>query len=449
MRKFLSDTRGGATTLMSVFVTIMTLGGAALLIDHNVLVDQRDTLKAAASAGSVAATQQLDTLSEDLSDDDVRARLTETVRSWILANFLHLSETDYTRAEETLVLTVAPDRENGTVAVRASADLGGTFLARHLGILGNYGGPERVAGSAGVECFGNALELVLAIDVSLSMNRKDLSSQARATVASDAARELLTTLKDSACDGVAVSVGMVPWTGTVRLADPAEWQRNGWVDTSLYSKAEDWEGCIRMTELYEEPWPDAATAQSLDDSPPIGANRPQAKEDNDQCVLAPMIPLSESQSAINASLLEMRDAIPSSYGTAPHLGIAWGRRMLNREWVDYWDSDGLPAAANANLVKSIVLLTDGLTAELGGAEGVRPWLNSMLAEACKRARNDGTELYAVSLLPPLHNQTTAISNLLKACVVEESRTFSATDRASLEAAFGQIADRLFKVRLVR
>ena len=201
-----------------------------------------------------------------------------------------------------------------------------------------------------------------------------------------------------------------------------------------------------MAELYEDPWPDADTAPSLGDGPPIGGNQPQAREDNDQCGLAPMIPLSNSQSAVNASLSEMRDAVPSSYGTAPHLGIAWGRRMLNREWVTYWDSDGLPAAVDDNLVKAIVLLTDGLTAELGGAEGVRPWLNSMFAEACKRARNDGTELYAVSLLPPLHRQTTAISDLLKECVVEESRTFSANDQASLEAAFGQIAKRLFKLR---
>lgn len=434
---------------MSIVVATIALGGGAFITDHIVLVEQRDTLRAAASAAGVAATQQLKTLPASMSDEDVQTRLTETARAWVLANFADRSADTYTRIGDTLIVTVTPDRENGTVEVRASADLGGTVLSRHLGIAGNYAGPDRMKASAGVECFGNALELVLAIDVSLSMNKLDLSGQRRVTVASDAARELLTTLKESACAGVSVSVGMIPWTGTVRLADPDGWKASGWVDMSHYAEDEDWEGCIRMAELYEDPWPDADTAPSLGDGPPTGVNQPQAREDNDQCVLAPMIPLSNSQAAANASLSEMQDAIPSSYGTAPHLGIAWGRRMLNPDWVTYWNSDGLPAAVSDNLVKAIVLLTDGLTAELGGVDGVRPWLNSMLAEACKRARDDGTELYAVSLLPPLHRQTQAITDLLVECVLEESRTFAATDRTSLEAAFGQIADRLSRFRRLR
>ena len=453
MRKihdFLADTRAaGATTIMSVIVTAMTLGVAAVIIDHRALVGQRDKLDAAAGAASIAATQQLKTLPDDMSDNDVQAKLTETARAWVLANLVALTETAYARAKDTLVVTVTPDRDNETVGVEASADLGGMLMSPHLGITGNFAGPERITGTGGVECFGNDLELILAIDVSLSMNRVDISGQRRVTVASNAASELLTTIEESACAGVHVSVGMVPWTGIVRLADPVGWKAKGWVDTSLYSVTESWKGCIRMPELYEDPWPSPSTAKSLKDDPPTGLDRPQARENNDQCALAEMIPLSNGRSAVTASLSSMQSAVPSSYGTAPHLGITWGRRMLNDEWRLYWSSDGLPSARNDNLVKAIVLLTDGLTAELGGVEGVRPWLNSMLLEACKRARDDGTELYAVSLLPPGHHITEAISTLLKGCVVEDSRSFSATDRASLETAFGDIAQRLFKVRMFR
>ena len=50
--RFLRDTRGGATSIAAVAVTIMTMGGAALIIDHNHLVGQRDILKSASDAAS-------------------------------------------------------------------------------------------------------------------------------------------------------------------------------------------------------------------------------------------------------------------------------------------------------------------------------------------------------------------------------------------------------------
>ena len=57
--RFLRNTRGGATAITAVAVTIMSVAGAALVTDHLWLVDQRDTLKAAADAAGVAATLEL------------------------------------------------------------------------------------------------------------------------------------------------------------------------------------------------------------------------------------------------------------------------------------------------------------------------------------------------------------------------------------------------------
>ena len=56
MRRFVSDARAGATAIAAVAVTVMTVGGAALIGDHAWLLDQRDVLKAAADAAGIAAT---------------------------------------------------------------------------------------------------------------------------------------------------------------------------------------------------------------------------------------------------------------------------------------------------------------------------------------------------------------------------------------------------------
>ena len=59
-RGFLRDIRGGATAIVAAAVTVLTLGGTALLGDHLWLIDQRDTLNSASEAATVAATLEID-----------------------------------------------------------------------------------------------------------------------------------------------------------------------------------------------------------------------------------------------------------------------------------------------------------------------------------------------------------------------------------------------------
>ena len=59
VRRFLHDTRAGATALVAAVVTVMSVGATALIADHAWLVDQRDVLKTATDAGSVATTLEM------------------------------------------------------------------------------------------------------------------------------------------------------------------------------------------------------------------------------------------------------------------------------------------------------------------------------------------------------------------------------------------------------
>ena len=215
----------------------MAIGGGALISDHVWLVDQRDTLKAATNAAGIAATQEMKLVladDPDISDSDLKAAMEPLARGYIIANLQHLSEERYDEAIDTLVVEVLPDRGQSTVDVNAQADLGGFLFSKMLPFLGGVQQIEAVRTEARVEGVTNPVEVVLALDISASMD-KDLDGRwtnggpdSRMEVVKRAAKDLVAILNPNEENRVAV--GMVPWHILVRLGDAArqDWNRRGW-----------------------------------------------------------------------------------------------------------------------------------------------------------------------------------------------------------------------------
>ena len=231
---FLHETRAGATAIVAAGVTLATLLSAALITDHIWLVDQRDSLKSAANAAAIAATIRLQELPRSMSDDDVDADLLAVARRYVRFNLAaNLREGARARMDETLEVTLTSNRTLGTVAVVASADLGGTLLSKR--ILA-YAGPEDgMTVNSGAEGSIGATELVLAIDVTSSM----IYSLDGVYVGSNDPTSLISIVKRAAEDLVdvlasyengTIAVGIVPWTYRVRLnqATRTQWETDGW-----------------------------------------------------------------------------------------------------------------------------------------------------------------------------------------------------------------------------
>ena len=226
-RRFLRETRAGATAFAAAAVTVMSVGGAALIIDHLWLVDQRDRLKSAADSSSIAATHAMNRMLEadsTASDATLKAGLGPIVRRYVLLNLAHLSAERLTRAKDTLVIELSIDRAASRVVVAAKADLGGTLFARALPLLGSYAGPGTMSATATVECAGSAVEVVLALDVTASMHGKvdntlpATGDNRRLNAVIKAAKGLVEELR-ATCDGRSVAVGIVPWDKTVRVPE--------------------------------------------------------------------------------------------------------------------------------------------------------------------------------------------------------------------------------------
>ena len=260
MRRFVRGTRGGATAIAAAAVTVMTLGGAALISDHAWLIDQRDVLKTAADAAGIAATLEMTRLAgQTHTDEELEAELKPVVERYILLNLEHLPVDRYEAAKTSLQepggITLEIDRDENTVAVTAAVDLGGTLFSRHMPLLGNYAGPGRVVAKTGTECSGGTIEVVLALDVTASMNaaidKRDPKTpdNQRMPVAIEAAKTLVEELH-SGCDDTDVVIGVVPWDKTVRLPSHEQWESQGLVDTSAFTAAatvsgyEAWGGCV-------------------------------------------------------------------------------------------------------------------------------------------------------------------------------------------------------------
>ena len=159
-----------------------------------------------------------------------------------------------TRAKESLTVTFAIDRLQNSESVTAEADLGGTLLSRHLPLLGRNSGTATMQAKAATQCGGGLVEVVLALDVTGSMNGKidktggEGPDNHRMQVAIEAAKALIAEL--DSCDSSDVAVGVIPWDKTVRLPAPDTWKNKGWVDTSKFTRErtqtghEAWTGCV-------------------------------------------------------------------------------------------------------------------------------------------------------------------------------------------------------------
>ena len=468
VRVFIKDTRAGATGIASVAITVMTVGGAALITDHVWLVDQRDVLKTAAEAASIAATLDVDRQLAGnplISDKKLKNKLKPVARRYVLANLSHLAPERFRRAEDSLVVKLDLDRRARTVGVTAKADLGGTLFSRNLPLLGNYKGPKRVVASAGVESVSVPVEVVLAIDVSGSMDTsldKGIFSMTDSALHNvmRAASDLVDILDPNGHNRIAV--GIVPWYAEVRLdARSAErWKDDDWAVHAGTQPPPAWQGCfISHRRIYDgTPKVPALTADALFALP---KDAPFVQAECKKSVVTPfmpvLFPLSTERATIKAKIDALRYGARS--GTFSTLGILWAQRMLEPTWKPVWGGSGIhpvnpSTPEHAKFRKVIVLLTDGLDSyNLNGIPR---------AEACDAAKSRGTEVFVIAVKHKYASYPTAFDQSLRACSSGSDRYYPSGTRrpgttyvyvnnqtnAHIEATFADIANQLRILRKV-
>ena len=214
---FLRSARAGATTLTAAAVTIMTVMGTALIVDHTWLVSKRDILQTAADAGTVATTMRLRGMPKTTTDAAAMPILQETAERYVWLNLASNlpDENDLTRQSVTVTLNV--DRANGIVNVDVEAPIGNTLLARIV----EYYGPDSITVKAGADAGIGPVWAVLALDTSRSMNQTldgrvaTNPEDMRISIVQDAATDFVETVHIENEQYGDVSIGLVPWAWSV------------------------------------------------------------------------------------------------------------------------------------------------------------------------------------------------------------------------------------------
>jgi len=388
---FLGSSRGGAGGLSSVLIALMCLTGTAFVSDHALLVHYRDTLQAGTDAAGIAATRQMAGLDEDLTREQLVAALEPLAKRYVLAN---LPEGVRDLARNTLELTLTPDRVTGVVGVAARADLGGAIAGRFL-----WGRViDKTIAASGAERVLAPVDVVLAIDVTASMNGSINSRHAkvfpeshrRINVVRTAAQLLIDGLYDQAGQTGHVSVGLVPFNSTVNIgAGRTDWVNDlGSGHKVIPAGFGPWRGCIEHRAMANDldlsldtptdkpftSWfsPSTLTYRTTERqalATEIGA---AVKGENDWsaanphtnykpsphrgCPGDPIIPLTTTRATVDQAIASLQTW--SGGGTMTHLGAVWGRRVLASEWRSVW---GLPAdTGGLARRKVLVVLTDGI-----------------------------------------------------------------------------------------
>lgn len=470
----LSLDRRGAIAVFLAFAIIPLVGFMGIGADAARAYLVKSRLSSALDAAGLAGGRAFFTATRD---DDIRM--------FFAANFppgtLNASVTGP---------TITVDADAGTITLEASATLNTTFM--HL-----FGFETvTVATSAEVTRRTDALDAVLAIDMSGSMDNSAPGGGSRIQAARTAATILVDILFGEAAVNDRLNIGLVPWNGKVNVGldgaifDPAAtvtepvpgfvnpdtgaaqsevYRANSSPVPLLAPPPPTWRGCVFNRFLDDgDPTTDADTelgpvATAGADWPawqPIGPEgepvsgwpRCTLAVDNRECTPClehGITPLQNQKQTILdavAALTEPRGTTNIPAG----LGWAWRVLMPDAPFTEAVPDPGYDRQ------QAIVLLTDGenfagsgdgYRTVFGYGDAGRPGMDARLRLLADNIKASGVIIYVIQFA----NDGTALQALLKDVASGPESPFYnyAPDAAALERIFREVADHLSDLRLSR
>ncbi len=164
------------------------------------------------------------------------------------------------------------------------------------------------------------------------------------------------------------------------------------------------------------------------------------------CATTPIMPMTADRSTLETQIA----ALSTGGWTAGHIGLGWGWYMVSHNWSSFWPLASRPRAPAPNVVKAVLLMTDGEfnTSYIPGAglneTDVRV-ANSSPAQAaalCSNMKAQNIVVYTVAFQAP-----GPARQLLEDCATSRSHFFRADDAGQLASAFRIIAERLSALRV--
>jgi Flp pilus assembly protein TadG len=414
-KQFANNTEGSVSIIFGLSVLVLALA-IALAFDSSRAVNVNTKLKSALDAAGLAAAKLLD--DESKTDAQIKA----VASKYFLAHSKLIKMNGLTMGAFSSVI----DRAASSVKVSTTASLTSLF-----GSLAGMQENITLNPSSETVYKSKKIEISLVLDITGSM-----LINGRIDSLKTAAKDMIDVLYSTNPNPGAIRVALVPYSASV----------NAGSYKSAVAGSSGADDCVVERQGSDQ----------LSNSGPSGGGylgtSSVADNPNYSCALTSVMPLTDLADASARSALKSRiDSMSPAGNTSGHIGLAWGWYMLSDQWGKLWPKPQRPASKSTDIIKAVILMTDGDFNTSYGSQN-RNLLDPSLAETsfnqalglCSAITSGGAaaiQLFTVGFEAPI-----AAESLLKQCSGNDN-FFDASDTGSLIESFREIAERLTNLRL--
>lgn len=196
----------------------------------------------------------------------------------------------------------------------------------------------------------------------------------------------------------------------------------------------------------------------------LGFNYPADNLNNglNPCLNAPLRPLSSDKPGLKSAI----NALTIGGSTAGHIGAAWGWYTVSPNFNSLWPSNGAGPYRDMNVLKSVILMTDGefntpysngvISSDAGSGSGsTADHINqnapngsstSQALKLCTAMKAQGITVYTVGFQV---GTTGAAADLMKNCATSPDYAYLPTSSTDLSEAFKAIGRDITRLRITR
>ncbi len=325
-----------------------------------------------------------------------------------------------------------PDRPDSKVTARVPVRLRSIY-----GSVADLGNEFIFTPTATTAYKSKKIELALVLDVTGSMSGSKIADL------KVAAKELVDTLYSSNPLTGSVKVSLVPYAAAVNVGSLE--------DTVAHSPNDD-DDCVVERDGSGVAYTDVGISSST--RMDTAENDPTDSNGHYSCPDSEIIPLTDlAIASARTSFKNKIDALDTGGYTAGHIGAAWGWYTVSPNWASVWPAASRPRPASPDVIKVVVLMTDGefntnyvngapnLDCGAPGAWAAGSGCDQAL-QLCQNMRSTGVALYTVGF----HLDTVNSEAMLQECSGAEN--FYNTDtKSQLIGAFKDIVEKLTTLRI--
>ncbi|PPD28073.1 MAG: hypothetical protein CTY20_11575 [Hyphomicrobium sp.] len=427
-KRFLHEADGAIAIIFGLSaLTLMTIVG--ITMDASRAYNISNRVQNALDSASLAAARRMSL--DEASDDEVREAA--------LGHFNSQKEQFKVWGAVASNPQVSIDRGNASVTM--TADVNVSSIAGSLSTLL----PNLAFSPSSTSTFDvKRIELALVLDVTGSMcapNPSPCTGGPKFEGLKKAVEDFVNIFANTTTSRGLVRVALVPYSGAVNVG--------GYKNVVAHSPNPG-DDCV-VERDGSEAYTDAAASGNAQVDTSSTSDRAYYG-----CLTSQIVPLSDvADAGERTNLINHAKAMVAEGWTAGHIGAAWGWYMVSPSWTSIWPATSDPKPYGKDVIKAVVLMTDGEfnTAYRNGGTGYPDSSSTdvnfvgsspyQAIQLCNNMKAAKVQVFSIAYMAPLNAEA-----LLKSCS-GDANYYDAANAGQLQDSFRAIAEKLTSLKIAK